>query len=389
MRRVYADNAGTTPVSQTALSAMMPYLTEKFGNPSGVYSYGREAKKGLEEARAKMAAALGAESGEIYFTGCGTESDNWAINGVLELRAKKGKHIITSAIEHHAMLYTLEHLEKLGRADVTYLPVDAYGRVNPEDLKKAIREDTVLVSIMLANNEIGTIEPIQELAEIAHAHGVLFHTDAVQAVGHIPIDVKALGVDLLSLSAHKFCGPKGVGALYMRKGVVLPAFIIGGGQERKRRSGTENVAGIVGMAAALEEAVRNMDKNVARVSAMRDRLIEGLLKIPFSRLTGDPENRLPGTASFVFECVEGESMILSLDGAGICASSGSACSSGSLDPSHVLMAIGLAHEVAHGSVRLSINEMNTDEDIDYILETLPAIIERLRAMSPLWEEKMK
>ena len=389
MRRVYADNAGTTPVSQTALSAMMPYLTEKFGNPSGVYSYGREAKKGLEDARAKMAAALGAEPGEIYFTGCGTESDNWAINGVLELRAKKGKHIITSAIEHHAMLYTLEHLEKLGRAEVTYLPVDAYGRVSPDDLRNAIREDTVLVSIMLANNEIGTIEPIQELAEIAHAHGVLFHTDAVQAVGHIPIDVKALGVDLLSLSAHKFCGPKGVGALYMRKGVVLPAFIIGGGQERKRRSGTENVAGIVGMAAALEEAVRNMDKNVARVSAMRDRLIEGLLQIPFSRLTGDPENRLPGTASFVFECVEGESMILSLDGAGICASSGSACSSGSLDPSHVLMAIGLAHEVAHGSVRLSINEMNTDEDIDYILETLPAIIERLRAMSPLWEEKMK
>jgi cysteine desulfurase len=389
MRRVYADNAGTTPLSQTALSAMMPYLTEKFGNPSGVYSVGREAKRALDEARGKMAAALGAEPSEIYFTGCGTESDNWAINGVLELRAKKGKHIITSAIEHHAMLYTLNHLEKLGRAEVTYLPVDEFGRVSPDDLEKAIRDDTVLVSVMLANNEIGTIEPIRELAEIAHAHGVLFHTDAVQAVGHIPVDVKALGVDLLSLSGHKFCGPKGVGAMYMRKGLAVPAFMIGGGQERKRRSGTENVAGITGMAAALEEATENMEANMARVSAMRDRLIEGLLQIPFSRLTGDPKNRLPGTASFVFECVEGESMILSLDGAGICASSGSACSSGSLDPSHVLMAIGLAHEVAHGSVRLSINEMNTDEDIDYILETLPAIVERLRAMSPLWEEKIK
>jgi cysteine desulfurase len=385
---VYADNAGTTRMSKTALEAMMPYLTDNFGNPSAVYSVGREAKAALEGAREKTARALGAEPGEIYFTGCGTEADNWALTSAAEYLSKKGKHIISSAIEHHAITHTLEHLEKQG-LEVTLLPVDEYGQISPEQLREAIREDTMLVSIMSANNEIGTILPIKELCAVAHEKGVLFHTDAVQAVGHIPVDVKELGVDMLSLSGHKFCGPKGVGALYIRKGVALPAFLTGGGQEKKRRSGTENVAGIVGMAAALEEAAANMGQNVAKVTKLRDRLINELLKIPYSRLTGDPVNRLPGTASFVFECVEGESMILSLDREGICASSGSACSSGSLDPSHVLMAIGLRHEVAHGSVRLTLNEYNTEEEADYILAKLPPIIERLRAMSPLWEDRIK
>lgn len=383
---VYADNAGTTRLSKTSLDAMLPYLTEKFGNPSAVYSVGREAKKTLECAREKVAVAIGAQPAEIYFTGCGTESDNWALIGAVELLSKKGKHIVASAIEHHAISNTLEHLKKQG-IETTLLPVDSMGQISPGQLREAIREDTILVSIMTANNEIGTILPIKELCDTAHEKGVLFHTDAVQAVGHIPVNVKELGVDMLSLSGHKFCGPKGVGALYVRRGVALPALITGGGQEKKRRSGTENVAGIVGMAAALEEATANMTENISKITAMRDRLIKGLLKVPCSRLTGDPINRLPGTASFVFECVEGESMILSLDNEGICASSGSACSSGSLDPSHVLMAIGLTHEVSHGSVRLTLNEYNTEEEVDYILAKLPPIIERLRAMSPLWEEK--
>ena len=386
---VYADNAGTTPVSKTALDAMLPWLTDGFGNPSGVYSVGREAKRGLESARQTIAACLNAEAEEIFFTGCGTESDNWALRGALEKNLKQGRHIITSAIEHHAVTHTCEHLARTMGAEITYLPVDRLGRVSPDDLRAALRPDTILVSIMLANNEIGTIEPIAELASIAHEKGVWFHTDAVQAVGHIPVDVKALGVDMLSLSAHKFGGPKGVGALYVRKGIALPPFLTGGGQERGRRSGTENVAGVCGMAAALKESTDNLERDMTYVSGLRDRLIEGLTKLPYSALTGDPVNRLPGTASFVFECVEGESMILSLDNAGICASSGSACSSGSLDPSHVLMAIGLPHEVAHGSVRLTLSAHNTPEDVAYILEKLPEIITRLRAMSPLWEEKNK
>lgn len=387
-RYVYADNAGTTAMSKTALDAMMPFFTEEFGNASAVYSTGRNAKKALEAAREKIAACIGARPEEIYFTGGGTEADNWAIKSAAEMRAKKGKHIISSAVEHHAVLYTLEYLEKKGY-EVTYLPVDELGRVSPEDLKNAIREDTILITIMMANNEIGTIMPIKELGAIAREHGILFHTDAVQAVGHIPVDVNEMNIDMLSLAGHKFRGPKGVGALYVRKGVILPALLHGGGQERKRRSGTENIAGITGMAAALEEATANMASNMERISAMRDRLITELTKIQYSRLTGDPVNRLPGTASFVFECVEGEAMILMLDNAGICASSGSACSSGSLDPSHVLMAIGLRHDIAHGSVRLSINETTTDEDVDYIIEKLPQIIDRLRSMSPLWEDRLK
>ncbi len=388
MRKVYADNAGTTQLSKTALDAMMPYLTENFGNPSGIYGVGRDAKRGLEAARETVARCIGASANEIFFTGGGSEADNWVLKSVAEMKASKGKHIITSAIEHHAITHTLDYLAKKGY-EVTYLPVDKYGQVSVDDLKAALRDDTILVSIMLANNEIGTILNIKELAAAAKEKGVWFHTDAVQAVGHIPVNVQELGVDMLSLAGHKFRGPKGVGALYMRKGINLQPLIHGGGQERNRRSGTENVAGIVGMAAALKEATDNMEENVKKVSAMRDRLIAELTKIPYSHLTGDPVNRLPGTASFVFECIEGESMILNLDLAGICASSGSACSSASLDPSHVLLAIGLPHEIAHGSVRLTINECTTDEDIDYIIETLPPIVQKLRDMSPVWEDMMK
>lgn len=383
---VYADNAGTTKMSKTAIWKMTPYLTEDFGNPSSVYALGRQAKRAVEEAREKVAAAIGASPDEIFFTGCGTEADNWAIRCGAEMNASKGKHIITSGIEHHAVDFTLEHMEKQGY-EITRLPVNEYGQISLDELRSAIREDTILITIMMANNEIGTILPIGEIGAIAREKGVMFHTDAIQAIGHIPVDVKALNVDMLSISGHKFRGPKGVGALYVKKGLRLPPFITGGGQEKGKRSGTENVAALVGMAAALEESVQNIEENMDRVSSMRDRLIDGLTNIQYSRLTGDPVNRLPGIASFVFECVEGEAMILMLDNAGICASSGSACSSGSLDPSHVLLAIGLPHEIAHGSVRLSLNEDNTDEDVDYILKTLPAIVDKLRAMSPLWEEK--
>jgi cysteine desulfurase len=384
-RTVYADNAATTALRKTAFNAMLPYLTEEFGNPSTIYSYGRRAKRAVESAREKVAAALGALPEEITFTGGGTEADNWAITAAAALKSRKGKHIISSAVEHHAVLHTLEYLEKQGYA-VTYLDVDEYGRVSPDALRAAVRGDTVLITIMAANNEIGTLQPIAELGDIARKAGVLFHTDAVQAVGHIPLDVKRLNVDMLSLAGHKFGGPKGVGALYVRKGLRLPPMLYGGGQERGGRPGTENVAGIVGTAAALEEAAAQLGESAAKVAAMRDRLIEGLLKIPRSRLTGDPVDRLPGTASFVFECVEGEAMLLLLDQQGICGSSGSACSSGSLDPSHVLLAIGLPHELAHGSLRLTINESNTEDDIDYILEKVPAVVKRLRDMSPLWDE---
>lgn len=384
-KTVYADNAATTFLSKRALEAMMPYLTDQPGNASTIYAYGRGAKRAVEEARAKVASAISAKPEEIYFTSGGTESDNWAIKGVAELLKNKGRHIISTEIEHHAVLDTLRYLEKQG-CEVTYLKVDRNGFISLDDLRKAIRPDTILITVMTANNEIGTILPVAEIGAIARESNVLFHTDAVQAVGHIPVNVAKMNIDLLSLAAHKFRGPKGAGALFVKKGLRLPALLHGGGQERGVRSGTENVPGIVGLGAAIEDAASHMEDNMRRVSALRDRLIDGLLRIPYTRLTGDPVNRLPGTASFVFECVEGESMVLLLDQNGICASSGSACSSGSLDPSHVLTAIGLPHEIAHGSLRLSLNEDSTDEDVDIILEKVPQIVERLRAMSPLWED---
>jgi cysteine desulfurase len=384
---VYADNAATTPVDPAVVEAMLPYFTSTFGNPSGFYSQSRDAKNALEDAREKVAKLIGAERSEIYFISGGTEGDNWAIKGALEFFAKKGKHIITSAIEHHAITHTLEHLEKKGLVEATYLPVNSCGQVSAADLEAAIRDDTVLVSVMLANNEIGTILSVKELAEIAHRRDICFHTDAVQAIGHIPVDVKDLGVDMLTLSAHKFNGPRGIGAMYIRKGIKLPPLIDGGGQERNRRSGTENLAGIIGLTKALELSVDRLP-HMSALAGLRDKLINGVLdKIPYSRLTGDPVVRLPGTASFIFESIEGESLILLLDRRGIASSSGSACSSGSLDPSHVLLAIGFPHELAHGSLRLSLAHDVTEEDIDYILEVLPVVVERLRSMSPLWDEK--
>lgn len=385
-KMIYADNAATTFLSRHALQAMMRFLTEQHGNPSTIYSLGRTAKKAIEEARLKVASAIGAKPEEIFFTSGGTESDNWAIKAAVQLKQGKGKHIISSAVEHHAVLHTLQYLEKQGY-EVTYLGTDEKGNISLEELRAVIREDTILITIMTANNEIGTIMPIAEIGKIAREAGILFHTDAVQAVGHIPLNVTEMNVDLLSLSGHKFKGPKGTGALYIKKGLRLPSMMLGGGQEYGFRSGTENVAGIVGLAAALEESTAKMEDNIKRISSLRDKLIDGVLKIPYTRLTGDPVNRLPGIASFIFECVEGESIVLMLDQEGICASSGSACSSGSLDPSHVLLAIGLTHEMAHGSLRLSINEDNTDEEIEYILEKLPPIISRLREMSPLWEAR--
>ena len=384
-RFVYADHAATTALSDAALRAMTPYFQRQYGNPSSLYAFAQNAKADLERARAEVAECLNAKPEEIFFTSGGTEADNWALRGVLEARARKGKHVISSAIEHHAILHTLQYLEKQGACEVTWIPVDGEGRVDPAAVRAAIRPDTVLISVMAANNEIGTIEPVAEIGAIARQAGVLFHTDAVQAVGHIPVDVEAWNCDLLSLSAHKFHGPRGVGALYVRKPLRLPPLIHGGGQEKGRRSGTENLPGIVGMAAALREAVAQMDGENARLSALRDRLIDGLLAIPKSRLTGPRENRLPGAASFVFECIEGESILLRLDAAGICSSSGSACSSASLDPSHVLLAIGLPHEIAHGSVRLTLGRENTEEDVDYMLREIPRVVAGLRAMSPLWD----
>ncbi|MCI5704303.1 cysteine desulfurase NifS [Candidatus Pseudoscillospira sp. SGI.172] len=384
-RIVYADHAATTPLSTAAREAMEPFFSQRFGNPSSLYAFGQEAKTDLDEARALIAACLNAQPGEIYFTSGGTEGDNWALKGVAELRGKKGKHIITSAIEHHAILHTAQYLEKQG-FEVTYLPVDALGRVDPEQVRAAIRPDTILISIMAANNEIGTIEPIAAIGAIAREHGVLFHVDAVQAVGHIPVDVQAWNCDLMSFSAHKFYGPGGVGGFYMRKGVRLPPLILGGGQERGLRSGTENVAGAVGMAAALRESVEEMKTESRRLSALRDRILDELSKLPYSKVTGDRENRLPGTASLIFEGVEGEALLLHLDSRGIRGSSGSACSSASLDPSHVLLAIGLPHEVAHGSLRLSLGRETTDEDVDYILKEVPEVVNYLRAMSPVWDE---
>ena len=387
--RIYMDNAATTRVTEPVFEAMKPYLCEIYGNPSSVHAFGREALTALDRARAQVAGALGASPAEIYFTGCGTESDNWAIRGAAYARKRKGNHIITTQIEHHAVLHTCQQLEKEGFA-VTYLPVDEYGLVHPEELEKALRPETTVVSIMFANNEIGTIEPIAELCKIAKAHGALFHTDAVQAVGHVPIDVKALDVDMLSLSGHKLHAPKGVGALYIRNGVRIQRFMEGGAQERTQRAGTENMASIVALGAAIELAVGKLDENVAKIAAMRDRLIERILgEIPYARLNGHPEKRLPGNVNVCFRFIEGEALLLSLDLKGVAGSSGSACTSGSLDPSHVLLAIGLPHEIAHGSLRLTLSEENTMEEVDYAVDALKEIVQRLRAISPLYDEFLK
>lgn len=386
---IYADHAATTYVKPEVFEQMKPYFTELFGNPSSIYSIGRESKKAVENARAQIAECLGANPQEIYFTGSGTEADNWAIKGVAYANRKKGKHLITSAIEHHAVLHAFDFLKKEG-FEVTYLPVDEKGLVNPKDLEAAIRPDTTLVSIMLANNEIGTIQPIKELAAIAKEKGVIFHTDAVQAMGNIDVKVNDLNVDLLSMSAHKFYGPKGVGALYIRKGVKIDSFMHGGAQERNRRAGTENVPGVVGMAAALKLAYENLENYNKHLRKLSDRLIDGVMeKIPYVRLNGDREKRLPGNVNFSFQFIEGESLLLMLDMKGIQASSGSACTSGSLDPSHVLLAIGLPYEIAHGSLRITFGEENTEEDVDYIIDNLVEIVDKLRQMSPLYEDFVK
>ena len=386
---VYADNAATTKLSPAVLEAMMPYLTEEYGNPSSLYRFGNHAKRAIEQARKEVADVLGAEPFEILFTGGGTEADNWVKEIMRSLKARGKNHFITSAVEHHALLHSAQRLQKEG-FEVTFIPVDREGQIDPEQVRAAIRPETGLVSIMFANNEIGTIYPIKEIGAICRQAGVLFHTDAVQAAGHLPINVKEMNIDLLSLSAHKFHGPKGVGAFYCRRGIPLPSLIDGGAQERGKRAGTENVAGIVGLGAALRLANEEMSEASARVSAMRDRLIDGILQtVPMCRLNGPRHNRLPGNCNISFLGIEGESLLLRLDLAGIAASSGSACASSSLDPSHVLLAIGLPHEVAHGSVRLSPSDYNTEEDVDYILEKLPEIVSTLRSMSPLWEQIQK
>lgn len=386
---IYADNAATTKLSPTAFEAMKPYLLDVYGNPSSLYKLGIQSRKAVDTARETVAKCINAEPREIFFLSGGSEADNWAIKGAAELGAKKGKrHIISSKFEHHAVLHTLEYLEKHG-FEVTLLDVHKDGLVRPEELENAIREDTALVTIMTANNEIGTIQPVKELAAICKKHNVLFHTDAVQAVGTIPVDVKDTGCDMLSMSGHKFHAPKGVGALYIRKGIILPNLIHGGAQERGMRAGTENIAGVVGMSVALKESCEKMAVRNARLEKMRDRLIDGLLKIDRSHINGDRVKRLPGNVNMCFEGIEGESLLLMLDMKGIEASSGSACTSGSLDPSHVLLAIGLPHEIAHGSLRLTFSDDNTEEDIDYILSAVPSVVERLRSMSPLWEKIIK
>ena len=386
---IYMDNAATTPVKSEVLKEMLPMFKDNFGNPSTIYKTGKDAREKVETARKQVANALKAEKSEIFFTSCGTESDNWAIKGVALEGLKNGKnHIITSKIEHHAVLHTTEFLEKHG-FEVTYLNVNKNGLVNPEDVKNAITDKTCLVSIMYANNEIGTVQPVKEIGKICREKHVVFHTDAVQAVGHIPIDVKDQNIDLLSLSAHKFGGPKGTGALFIKKGIKITNFMHGGAQESKKRAGTENTAGIVGLGKAIEIACTDIENKSGELAKKRDKLIHELLKISHSRLNGDPVKRLPGNVNISFEGIEGESLLLFLDMAGICASSGSACTSGSLDPSHVLLAIGLPHEIAHGSLRLSLSEENTDEEIDYVIEQVNKIVERLRSMSPLWEKIIK
>ena len=383
MNRIYLDNAATTAVAPAVLEAMLPYFTQVYGNPSSIHATGREAHKAVDAARRQVAAAISAQPSEIYFTAGGSESDNWAIKGAAFARKDRGNHIITTAIEHHAVLHTCQWLEKQG-FDVTYLPVDEYGMVSPADVEAAITDKTILISVMMANNEIGTIQPIAEIGAIARRRGVLFHTDAVQAMGAIPVDVQALQVDMLSMSAHKFHGPKGVGALYVRKGVKLDVFMAGGAQERGQRAGTENLAGIVGMGKAIELAVAGMADSAARITVLRDKLIKGILeRIPDVKLNGHPDLRLPNNVNVSVRYIEGEALLLRLDLAGIAASSGSACTSGSLDPSHVLLAIGLPHEIAHGSLRLTLGADTTDADIDAVLDTLPGIVKDLRAMSVL------
>ncbi len=381
-RTVYADHAATTPVCRAALEAMTDYIQQHHGNPSGLHSSAQAAKRVLEDARERIAAAIGAKKNEIYFTSNGSEADNWAIKGAAELRKDRGRHIITSSVEHPAVIASCEHLRTMGY-EVSYLPVDGHGEASADSLREALRDDTILVSVMMANNEIGTLQPIEEMARLCKEKDVLFHTDAVQTVGHLPVDVNELGVDMLTMAGHKFGGPKGAAALYVRQGIKLPPLIHGGGQERGRRGGTENVAAILGMAVALEESIRVMPEANERLTAMRDRLIEEVLKIHGAHLTGHPERRLPGNASFAFECIEGESAALMLNYRGIEVSTGSACSTGSLEASHVLTATGMAKELAHGSVRFSLGHGNTEEDIDHILEHVPVVVERLRSMSPL------
>lgn len=383
---VYADNAATTSVSKTALDAMIPYLTTQYGNPSSLYSFAQEAKEALEEARKTVADIIGAEPKEIYFTSGGSEADNQAIVSMAKFGAIKGKkHLISTKFEHHAVLHTLKQLEKQG-FEVTLLDVHEDGVVRLEDVETAIREDTALVTIMFANNEIGTVQPIREIGELCRSKGIPFHTDAVQAAGHMPINVKEMNIDLLSMSGHKFHAPKGVGVLYAKRGMPLFNIIEGGAQERGKRAGTENIPGIVALAAALKESVDNMEANTAKIIPMRDKLFAGLSKIPHSKINGSLEHHVPGTVNMCFEGIEGESLLLMLDAKGICASSGSACTSGSLDPSHVLLSIGLPHEVAHGSLRLSIGEYNTMEEIDYIIKVVPEVVAYLRSISPVWED---
>lgn len=386
---IYLDNAATTQVYPEVLEAMTPFFTEYYGNPSSIYTFAGKASEAVNKARGILAQGINARVDEIYFTGGGSESDNWALKATAEAYQDKGKHIITTKIEHHAILHTCEYLEKKG-FEVTYLDVDEYGTVKLDELKKAIRPDTILISVMTANNEIGTIQPIAEIGAIAKEHGILFHTDAVQAFGHIPIDVEAMHIDMLSASGHKLNGPKGVGLMYIRKGVKIRSFIHGGAQERQRRAGTHNVPGIVGFGKAAELAFADMDKRIAYETKLRDHLIERVLnEIPYARLNGEREKRLPNNANFCFRFIEGESMLILLDQQKICASSGSACTSGSLDPSHVLLAIGLPHEIAHGSLRITLSEKTTKEEIDFTVDRLKGIIERLRGMSPLYEDFVK
>lgn len=389
MRRIYFDHAATTPTKPEVLDAMMPYFTQNFGNPSSVYTIAQINRKAVDDAREKIANQIGAHPNEIFFTSGGTEADNWAIKGTALRQNRKGNHIITTKIEHHAVLHTCEYLEKHGY-EVTYLDVDEFGLVTPEQVQKAIKDTTILISIMYANNEIGTIMPIKEIGAIARANGIVFHTDAVQAIGQEVIDVKDLGIDMLSLSAHKIYGPKGIGVLYIRRGVKLCPLIHGGAQERGRRGGTENVPGIVGTAKALELAYQDLDRKNEKIRKMRDRIIQEILKtIPYAKLNGHPTKRLVNNVNFSFEFVEGESLLLLLDMSGIAASSGSACTSGSLDPSHVMLGIGLPHEKAHGSIRITLGENNTMEEVDILLEKLPAIVQRMRDMSPLYDEFLK
>jgi cysteine desulfurase len=381
-KTIYMDNSATTPVRKEVAEEMIPYLMENFGNPSSIYDLGKTSKNAVEKARKRVADAIGAEENEIYFTSGGTESDNWAIKGITFANGNKGKHIITSSIEHHAVLHTCEWLERQG-FEVTYFPVDKYGVVSPEDLKKAIRSDTILISIMLANNEIGTIQPVEEIGKITRENRVYFHTDAVQAIGHVTIDVKKMNIDLLSLSGHKFQGPKGCGALYIRRGTKIETLLHGGAQERKRRAGTENVPAIVGLGKAIELATGEIEESNKTLVEMRERLIKGLLKIPKTHLNGHPTKRLANNVNVTFEYIEGESLLLLLNAKGIYASTGSACNSSSLEPSHVLTACGVPHEIVHGSLRLSLGKMNTEKDVDRVLEVLPEIVQKLRNMSPL------